>query len=457
VYTPFRYNEAPDFAPSTINHLNPANEAYMKLRHDQAAESGRLLSQDPPLLTVTAPDRAQNATPSRARQQQEEAFIGLLRQQSKAVKKPSQPPLRDAPAPLRAGTPPRRRQSLPPLVKSAESLRQSLPNDVAHLNVPRQKHPSIAPLSSAVADKVDDFSYIHAMVVAWDRDNRKVRQQLEAERANRESDTQVRIDELFHDNQIGYADIKDLEEDSKIEEASKKYQEDQDELDSFVRNVFEKVTQRLEAEVAELETLRIKTLDILDLGAQGASARIRTVLSNPAAVSEKVPLTDAMTTMLQIYNKMEVRYTKIAEANFERERRRKRLELSVLYTNGDTAGVKKLEKDFEKAQSMQVLSEARKRDERANRLMDSFDRAVVRGLSENQEWIDEISLKSSLLRDLVLGSESNGPQGQNREDLLYGPGGVKETIDLLPHCQITSVPRVRSIDNISIQRKSFVH
>ncbi|KAK5952751.1 hypothetical protein OHC33_006344 [Knufia fluminis] len=430
-YTPFRYNEALDSTKPTIDASKPANEAYMRLRNEQAAESGRLLSQEPPLLTVTAPDRSHNATPSRARQQQEEAFIGLLRQQSKATNKPSHtPPPSDAPAPLRVGTPLKRRPSLPPLVKSSESLRESLPQNLAQLTFPPQSHPKVAPISSSLAKLVDDFSFIHATVVAWDKENRKHRQQLDAERADRESDNSSRVDELFHDNQIGYADIANLEEDFKLEEASKKYQEDQDELDSFTRNVFERVTQRLENEVAELETLRIKTLDVLDLGAQSASSRIRIAVSSPASALEKAPLADIMTTMLQVFNKIEVRYTKIAEAHFERERRRKRLELTVLYTNGDTAGVKKLEKDFEKAQAMQILSEARKRDERANKLMDSFDRAVVRGLAENQEWVDEMSNKGTLLRDLVLGSESNGPQGQSRQELLYGPGGIRETIDL---------------------------
>jgi len=431
-YTPFRYNEASQPIDTTVDVSKPVNEAYTRLRHDQATESGRLLSQEPPLLTVTAPDRNHNATPSRARQQQEEAFLGLLRQQSKAIKKPSPtPPPSDAPAPLRIGTPLKRRPSLPPLVKSSESLRESLPQNLYQLILPPQKHPKIAPVSSSLGKIVDDFSYIHATVVAWDKDNRTHRQQLDAERTERESDSQSRIDELFHDNHIGYADIAGLEEDFKLEEASKKYQEDQDELDSFIRNVFDRVMQRLEGELAELETLRIRTLDVLDLGAQSASECIRTALSSPARALERAPLADTMTTMLQIYNKIEVRHTKIAEALFERERRRKRLELTVLYTNGDTAGVKTLEKDFDKAQSMQILSEARKRDERANKLMDSFDRAVVRGLAENQEWLDEMSNKATLLRDLVLGSESNGPQGQNRQELLYGPGGIRDMIDLL--------------------------
>lgn len=446
-YTPFRYSEA-----QLVSETNPANMAYTKLRHEQAAESGRILSQEPPLLTVTAPDRTQSATPSRARQQQEEAFIGLLRQQSMAVKKPTRTGTPGAPAPLRAGTPVmQRRPSLPPLVKSTESLRNSLPDNLEQLSFAKTVHPKLVPISQAIANIADDFSFIHAMVVAWDKENRKVRHKLDAERANRESESQAHIDDLFHDNQIGYADIAGLEEEFKMEEAAKKYQEDQDELDSFSINVYEKVTGRLESEVAELERLRVRTLDILDMETESASHRIQSALRSPSGTLARVPLADAMVKMLQIFNKIEVRQQKIAEADFERERRRKRLELTVLYTNGDKVGVQKLEKDFEKAQAMQVLSEARKRDERANKLMDSFDRAAVRGLAENQEWLDEMSTKATVVRDLVFGAASNDPQGREREEILYGPRGVKESMELLQEAVNMVLSDSQNIVNMSSQ------
>lgn len=429
-YMPFTYAEPSMSGLPLTSPANPVDQAYTKLRQDQATDSGRLLSYEQPNLMITAPDRSHSATPSRARQQQEEAFIGLLRQQSKAIRRPQTAPVSDAPDPLRIGTPFKRRQSLPPLVKSLETLRQSLPSDPAQLTPVHHDGSSIAFLDTQVSSVVDDFTFIHQTVVTWDRDNRQHRAKLDKERAERESESQARIDELFNDNQIGYADIAGLEESFKVEEASRKYQEDQDELESFSKAVFEAVTERLTRELATLETLRIKALDLLDLSSQSASARLRGFIGGQDK-SERVRLSDAMSLLLSIYDKIEIRQKKIAEAHFERERRRKRLELSVLYTNGDTAGVKKLERDFDKAQAMQVLSEARKRDERANKLMDSFDRAVVRGLAENQEWLDEMSNKASLLRDLVLGSESNGPQGQDREDLLYGSGGVKQTLDLL--------------------------
>lgn len=429
-YTPFTYTESSVPAVPLINSANPVDKAYTKLRQDQATDSGRLLSHEQSHLGVVAPDRSQSATPSRARQQQEEAFLGLLRQQSKAIRRPQTAPISDAPDPLRIGTPFKRRQSIPPMNKSLETLRQALPKSASELAAAQSDTNLVRALMLQLNTISDDFSFIHQIVVAWDRDNRQHRAQLDKERAERESESQARIDELFNDNEIGYADIAGLEENFKVEEASRKDREDQNELESFSKAVFGSVTEKLTLELASLETLRIKALDLLDLRAKSASARLRSISSGQVD-QEQASLSDTMSLLLQVCDKIEIRQKKLAEAHFERERRHKRLELSVLYTNGDTAGVKKLEKDFDKAQAMQVLSEARKRDERANKLMDSFDRAVVRGLAENQEWIDDMSNKTSLLRDLVLGSESNGPPGQDREDLLYGSGGVKETLDLL--------------------------
>lgn len=432
-YTPFQYNQGVAPTPLMLNGNSTADQAYSKLRYEQNAESGRLLNQAPPTLTVSAPDRTQSATPSRARQQHEEAFIGLLRSQSKAVRRPQTvpPPPSGAPAPLRAGTPMARGQSLPPLVKAIEGLRQNLPTSLPQLRNEKHPHPLMEPLTARMASIVDDFSYIKGTVIAWDKSNRQVRQKLDAERANRESENEAHIDQLFNENEIGYADVAGLEDDFKVEEAGKKYDEDQAELESFSKSVFEVVSARLEHEIADLDDIRNQVLDILQFRSQCASDCLRTAAARSNNATEKVSLAETMSVMLQLHAKIDVRQTKLAEAKFERERRRKRLELSVLYTNGDTAGVKQLEDDFDHAQSMQVYSEAQKRDDRASKLMDSFDPAVVQGLADNQEWIDEMANKATLLRDLVLGAESNGLAGRDREELLYGPAGVREILDSL--------------------------
>jgi hypothetical protein len=136
-----------------------------------------------------------------------------------------------------------------------------------------------------------------------------------------------------------------------------------------------------------------------------------------------------MNCLLSIFNKLELRHQKTAEANVERERRRKRLELTVLYTNGDTAGVRSLEAEFAVAEKMQVLHEARGKDTRTNRLMDSFDRATVRGLGDNQTYVDDLlvrirELKEVLLKDLDKMSESTYDQDGPRDSLAVAQKAI---------------------------------
>lgn len=434
-YMPFKYGEAaPEPAPR-LDGSQRADEAYTKLRQEQAADPDRLLNLNSPQTPIMmVPDRAQTTTPTRAKQQQEEAFIGLLRQQSRLQRRPGTAPLSSDSGvliPQRTASPLEKRTTIPPMVKAAQDLRAIVPSSLSQLAPTPSIHSKLAPIASELAEITDDFGFIKATVVIWDKDNRVVRHRLESDRSERESENQDRVDELFRENRIGYADIAGLEEEFKLAEATRKYQEDQQELESFTRGVFDVVTSRLGSEVSVLEKLRLTALEVLDARTLSASGRLRTAVSTPVVALERALLSETMALVLEIYNKIEVRQTKLAEAYFERERRRKRIELNILYVNGDTAGVKQLESEFAKAQFLQVLAEARKRDERANALMDSIDRAAVRGLAENQDWIDEVSNKVTLLRDLLHGAHGDSLAVRSREELLYGPGGIRETVDLL--------------------------
>jgi len=105
--------------------------------------------------------------------------------------------------------------------------------------------------------------------------------------------------------------------------------------------------------------------------------------------------------------------------------------LTVLYTNGDIQGVKKLEKEFAGAEKMAVLHEARGKDTRANRLMDSFDRATVRGLGDNQVFTDEVMAKLQDVRksiDTVLTSGANDSIPNDTRETLRLAQSTLETI-----------------------------
>ena len=414
-YQPFKYN------PAVQAPTQPADESYSSLRKD-AVDSGRLLVHEP-LRPSDSLNGSRTSSPGLSRPQ-DEAFIGLIRSQSKAIrsKKPVTSDISTLPQ-LRPGTP--RAPTLAAgtqapkssdLTTATSALRSMLPDSVPD-SYGLSQHAKATALKAKVDAFSDNFSFIHETVVHWDRENRKVRVKQDEERDARQADSEAHIDGLFNDNEIGYADIGDLEADFKLVEAERKYQEDQQELEFFTREVYQPVTDRLQKELSELNTQYTLAVDLLDLESEPASRFLR-------PDSGKAEMGYVMSCVLSLFNKLELRHQKIAEADVERERRRKRLELTVLYTNGDNQGVRKLDQEFAVAEKMQVLHEARTKDTRANKLMDSFDRATVRGLGDNQTFVDDLLDRVRQLKEVILKDPANISQE------VYAPQGPRDTMTL---------------------------
>ncbi|ETN38465.1 uncharacterized protein HMPREF1541_06500 [Cyphellophora europaea CBS 101466] len=431
-YTPFRYS------PAVQGPSLPADQSYSSLRKE-GEDSGRLLRHDSASGSTTTVSGALGpaAALQPGKRMQDEAFIGLIRQQSKAVRKsPQKPSAIPPPIPqLRLGTPARAttpaanasRTTTP--IASLRPGTPAVPNDLQgavvalRATVPHtvpdsyglSTHKEVNTIKAKTESIVDQFAFIHQTVVDWDKGNRVVRKQLDEERSHRQADSEARIDDMFNDNEIGYADIGDLEAEFKLSEAKLKYDEDKDELDSFTRDVHGVISSKLQQELSELNAQYTLTIDLLDLKSTPASQCL-------IKDGDNAEMGIVMNLALSIFNKIELRCQKLTEADVERERRRKRLELTVLYTNGDTQGVKALEAEFAVAEKMQVLYEARARDTRANKLMDAFDRATVRGLGDNQTYVDDMLPKVRRLREMVFRDTFH------TQELLYGPDGVRETL-----------------------------
>lgn len=328
-------------------------------------------------------------------------------------------------AQLRPGTPARMAtpsQQAPPAPKVNDlkavtaTLRQLLPEAVPD-SYGLSQHTKANSVKAAIDSMPDSFGFIHELVVAWDRKNQEVRKKLDEERSARQADSEQHIDDLFNDNEIGYADIGDLEAEYKLAEAERKYNEDQQELESFTQGVYNPITTRLQKELGQLNAQYTIAIDLLDLESESASRMFKSTHS-------KAEMAFVMTCMLSIFNKLEIRHQKIAEANVERERRRKRLELTVLYTNGDTGGVKSLEAEFAVAEKMQVLHEARGKDNRANKLMDTFDRATVRGLGDNQTYVDDLLVRVRELKELIIKDPTK------IDESVHDPDGHRDSLSL---------------------------
>ncbi|KAJ9498096.1 hypothetical protein H2202_006246 [Exophiala xenobiotica] len=411
-YTPFRYSAAT--REEQTQPLQPADEAYSSLRHSMA-DSGRLMARET-LLTTPRPSS------TTGRKEHEEAFIGLIRKQSMAVRQKSAEPRgvarpgdnairADTPAFMRVGTPASGRAE-DPSKETVKALRSLLPKKTFEESV---QHPSVVDLKTKIDSVPNRFEFIHETVVHWDRTNREVRKQQDTERRTRQEESEAHLDALFNDNEIGYADIGNLEAEFKLAEAEQKYRENQEELESFAGQVFTPVTERLRKEIRDLSKAYATATDLLDRESEPVSRCFK-------GQTARARMSEVMGCVITLFNKIEIRHRKLAEAHMERERRRKHLELTVLYMNNDKDGMKKLEQEFAAAEKTQVLHEARAKDERANKLMDTFDRATVRGLGDNQLFIDDILVKMHDLKKTI----SSGEEAVKAT--LYEAEGPRDTL-----------------------------
>ena len=226
----------------------------------------------------------------------------------------------------------------------------------------------------------DDFSFIHQSVVAWDAIAKKEREAHERARHARQGESERKVDELFNEHEIGYADISELEEEFKRSEAAKKADEDRLEYQTFLSGVFDLVWTRLHREIDELTPLYDKYTRITNDTLVGKE------MFDESATS--FALAPTMGYLLALHQKLEVRHQKAFEAVLERDRRLKKTEVSPWYAIGNVTKVKQLEKKFESAEKNAIVEYCAQRDTRANKLMDVLDQNTLRGVGANQDYME---------------------------------------------------------------------
>ncbi|KAF9886050.1 hypothetical protein FE257_012106 [Aspergillus nanangensis] len=368
IYTPFRYAEGPQRGSDNLKFDRPAYQAYSALRQ-ASAESGRIMSNAP----APAPtERSSSVTPS-IQNENNEIFIGLIREKSVAYR----------------NKPPRRISSPPPPLPAA--LRQGKPAGPidelrAMISSPLAKQ---SESSWHITAKLDlekysnDFSYLPKAKKTWEAGNKTRRENLDKERIHRQEESEAHIDELFNEKEIGYADINVLEEDFRQKEARIQLDEERREVEDFAENVFKPSNNRLTEEISTLHGHYESALG--QLSHENSRSK--------DSVKDKYNLSHSMKAVSEICRKLELRYHKRLEIALDLERRRKKAERRPLVFMGDSAALKRVDADFDLMEKQNILRAARDRDERANRLMDSFDEAIIHGLGENQSLLDEVTAK----------------------------------------------------------------
>ncbi|PWY69534.1 hypothetical protein BO70DRAFT_322630 [Aspergillus heteromorphus CBS 117.55] len=367
IYIPFRYAEGPQRGSDELVFDRPAYQAYSDLRQ-ASAESGRVMSNAPTSTSHNLSTSVMNLNHNKP----DETFIGLIREKSVAYRKKA----------------PRRTSSPPPL---PASLRQGKPTGPvedlrAMVSSPAARH-SESQWHVTTRKELEiftgDFTYIREAGKSWELSSKSRKEELDKERVRRQEKSENRVDTLFNGKEIGYADINVLEEEFRQKEARAQLEEERQELDNFIANVFEPLDRRLKEEVSTLQTHYESALTQLDHD----NSKIK------SATTDKYNLSDTMKLVNEIYRKLEMRYQKRLEIALDRERRRKKAERRPLVFMGDSLALKQVDKDFDQMERRNILEAARERDERANRLMDSFDDAIMHGLGENQSLLDEVAAK----------------------------------------------------------------
>ena len=274
---------------------------------------------------------------------------------------------------------PMRSKELPDLTcKVLEPLYSIFPSASV---LPESPH-ALLELRLKVAAVPDDFSFIHKLVLAWDAEVKKAREQYGVDRKSRSSANDAHIDKLFSAREIDYSDIGGLEEKFKRAESQKKYAEDHEEVDAFVKSVFDSVLRRLNYEMDQLTALYESCKKLVETATAGKEMFVESISS--------VPMAPAMEILLLVYQKLDVRFKKAFEAVLERDRRLKKLERDYRYDLGQVDQASRISKRFEDAEMKGILEFCRQRDDRANVLMDTMDTHTLRGVGGNQDYMESV-------------------------------------------------------------------
>lgn len=387
-YTPFRYTEGPQRGSEPLRLERPAYQAYSALRL-ASAESGRVMAHAPPESTPRI------STPS-ARGEHDETFLGLIRAKSVAYK--AHPFLNVA----RPGT-------ADPLKKGiASAIFEELRTIVPSTSPKTTENPDVQAMRKRIDSFPDDFAFISKAIEAWDRGASLREAALNKQRHERQEESEHQIDAMFNDKEIGYSDINVLENEFKQTEAQKQLNEERKEFEKFVEIVFSRIDERLQSEIVELQGQYEVTLGHLNSEAAAAQAGTGSKSAN------RFKLSHAMRNTVDIFQKLELRHRKRVETVLERERRRKKAERRFFAFLGDSTALKDMDRDFENREKRLLLDAAQHKDARANKLMDSFDEASMRGIGENQLLLDDIALKIEKVDEELIKNMAGVAPGAHR-------------------------------------------
>ena len=375
-YTPFKYRPVNDPRLRQEAGKRSSTESYAALRQ-ASSTSGRAMGP-----SIVPPSLSMNQSYPRIvpKEEQAEAFLGLLREQSRSEGGRTPSPSASIMT-----------ISLPQQPSDAlEKLKALIPAELPQY----LESKSLSTIKRSLQSIPDDFSFIKTRVLEWSRTNLEEKKRLDIRRGRRNEEFEKHIDALFNENEIGYSEIAPLEEEHRAEEARILAKEEMEEVDNFKVQVFTNVTGRLQSDLNSLAQIYADAMTLVESQSASGSEFIK---DSPT----KTALPQAMDLLLVVFSKMQIRHQKLLEAALEHSRRARKAKVGSLRAAGEVMQAQEYEMSSLKAEQDMIIDTKEKDDDRANFLLDTFDMVTVNGLSQNQSYVDELLTPLREVEELV--------------------------------------------------------
>ncbi|EUC44685.1 hypothetical protein COCMIDRAFT_97608 [Bipolaris oryzae ATCC 44560] len=239
----------------------------------------------------------------------------------------------------------------------------------------------IQKLRARLLDVGNGLVKMEELTGTWEKTTSLTRRKNDDARRKRQEENEEHNDDLFNNDEISYAEMKQLEEEFKKKEVELKTQEVQEEYKSYMETVFNPVYNGLQAEIRQL-------MDIYD----EAQHFLQTSVSGVKSLEGGDPPSteDCLEFLKDIHKQAEKRHEGIVRIVAERDRLYKKTEIQPLYAAGKISAMKDLEKHFEAAEKQAVLSAKREKERRISHLVNFVEDIVVDALSTEHNEIDNI-------------------------------------------------------------------
>jgi hypothetical protein len=244
-------------------------------------------------------------------------------------------------------------------------------------------HPnhSIEGLRAKLASTGSVSDDVTELTKAWEKSASLNRRKLDDARRKRQEENEEHNDDRFNSDEISYAELAQLEDEFKQEEADLKAQEDKDEYKSYADAVFDPIFDKSQAEIKTLMDLYLEAERLLETSVTG----VRSLNGSDTPSTQ-----ESLELLRDLHAQIEKRQENVIHSVAERDKRYKKTETQPLYATGQISKMKAVEKHFENAEKQVFLKAYREKAERIGDLVALPEDIVVDAVGTEQREIDSI-------------------------------------------------------------------